>query len=871
MKRRIVTIAGLFVLIAAFLAAPVRAETPVTLDGFDSVVSEGTLILTKYTGKDTSVTVPAAVEAGGRTYPVMIHSQGVFVQNKTVTDVTISPSVTFYNDTMRGLFYNCSALKTANMTGVDTSYINNMELAFYNCAKLETVKGYEAWNTGKVESIHAMFSGTSKLKTVDLSRWNLQSLKNSGWCFQNSGATQILLPDSIPVISAGFFNHANYVTGSSFTVGSGVKQIGYAHTFYDYGTSAFAEFRVAQGNTAFKAVDGILYTADGKKLLAIPRAKTFTDGVFAIPEGVTFLGELSFSRNTNIKNLILPDTLEIYNVPVNDEAYILYNDQGNLNAGNNVNIATYKFTGITAYSVKDTNPNYSSVEGLVYSKDGKTLVAVPNKYNKKISLPEGTKIWQTEAMWSASEGDSLLASCPGVEIPKSLLYVAPDQMAKLNRLVGDSFTISVSESNPIYKVNEAGKLVQRDAVDIEGGEIKILEEDIVYNGESKTPAVSVEVNGVALLPEQYTVSYENNVNAGEALVTVAGQGSFTGTVSTTFTIEKAQPVVETPEMRYCLQNQQLQDILLPEGFSWVTPKASVGEGIGRRGFLAVCKSSNPNYADVTVEITVQVNRAITIVAVPENATAANNKVVKTVVKASGTGLKYQWYFKSAKGKKFSKSSVKSATYSCRMSDSTAGRQVYCVITDKYGNSVKTNVVTLSNLVLTAQPSDANAKNGKVVRASVKASGMGLKYQWYIKSATGKKFSKSSVKSATYSCRMSASNAGRQVYCVITDKFGNSVTTDVVTLSNLVITAQPKTTTVAKGKTAKATVKATGTGLTYQWYVRDPGETSYVKSSIKKATYSFKMTKAKAGRRVYCVITDKYGNTVKSSTVILKMK
>ena len=29
-----------------------------------------------------------------------------------------------------------------------------------------------------------------------------------------------------------------------------------------------------------------------------------------------------------------------------------------------------------------------------------------------------------------------------------------------------------------------------------------------------------------------------------------------------------------------------------------------------------------------------------------------------------------------------------------MSASRSGRQVYCVVTDKYGNSVKSNVVTL---------------------------------------------------------------------------------------------------------------------------------------------------------------------------------
>jgi raffinose/stachyose/melibiose transport system permease protein len=40
-------------------------------------------------------------------------------------------------------------------------------------------------------------------------------------------------------------------------------------------------------------------------------------------------------------------------------------------------------------------------------------------------------------------------------------------------------------------------------------------------------------------------------------------------------------------------------------------------------------------------------------------------------------------------------SFKGASYYVKMTNARAGRQVYCVITDKYGNSVKTNVATLN--------------------------------------------------------------------------------------------------------------------------------------------------------------------------------
>ena len=86
-----------------------------------------------------------------------------------------------------------------------------------------------------------------------------------------------------------------------------------------------------------------------------------------------------------------------------------------------------------------------------------------------------------------------------------------------------------------------------------------------------------------------------------------------------------------------------------------------------------------------------------------------------------------------------------------------------------------------------------------------------------------------------------------------------------------ITTQPKSVTAAKNSTAKTTVKAVGDGLTYTWYYKNPGTSDFLKSSCTSATYSTAMTSARNGREVYCVVTDKYGNTAKSNTVTLSMK
>lgn len=62
----------------------------------------------------------------------------------------------------------------------------------------------------------------------------------------------------------------------------------------------------------------------------------------------------------------------------------------------------------------------------------------------------------------------------------------------------------------------------------------------VYTGAQITPAVDVAMNGT-LLQEgiDYTLSYENNINAGTATLTVNGFGTYTGSVSKTFTISPA--------------------------------------------------------------------------------------------------------------------------------------------------------------------------------------------------------------------------------------------------------------------------------------------------------------------------------------------
>ena len=263
---------------------------------------------------------------------------------------------------------------------------------------------------------------------------------------------------------------------------------------------------------------------------------------------------------------------------------------------------------------------------------------------------------------------------------------------------------------------------------------------------------------------------------------------------------------------------------------------------------------------------------------PKSVTIVSGKTGKLTIKATGSSLKYQWYVKYKGASSYTKVGKSSNAYSFKMASKLNGAQAYCVVKDKYGIEVKSSVVTIKQAPkpkITTQPKSVLQVSGKTVKFTIKASGEGLKYQWYYAKKGSNSFKKLSGKtSATYSVKVSSSVNGRKYYCLVTDKYGQTVKSSAATLSLKTvakITTQPKSVTVANGKTAKVTIKAVGDGLKYTWYYLKPGTTKYAKSSITKNVFSVKMAAAWKNAKVYCVIADKYGNTVKSSVVTLKMK
>ena len=100
----------------------------------------------------------------------------------------------------------------------------------------------------------------------------------------------------------------------------------------------------------------------------------------------------------------------------------------------------------------------------------------------------------------------------------------------------------------------------------------------------------------------------------------------------------------------------------------------------------------------------------------------------------------------------------------------------------YKNGICTGCGKTSDLIITQQPESISADRFEEVVVSAAAEDAGVVYQWYYRCAGETDFRVSSSTGDTFRTVMSSDLHGCEVYCVITDETGNSVTSDIALLT-----------------------------------------------------------------------------------------
>ena len=376
-----------------------------------------------------------------------------FAYNKKLTgDLIIPDSVTTLEAVAFGYTgFNGNLKLSSNLKEIPDS-------AFYECSGLTgdliIPEGVE--KIGGRAFSHAGFDGELVLPST------LKEIGNNAihlWETEPTFNGILEIPEGVEKIGAGIFAHCYRATNTTITIPRSVKEMGgneentiilatsfrigntiekYArlsHMFYNCAPNTLKEFIVEEGNENYKAVDGVLYNMEGTQFIAYPNAKEGQS--YAILEGVTEMGQLSFSRARNLRKLILPDSLEI------KEVEDIYDSGVNYNNGNNLSTAIYRYTSINEIAVKSTNTRYKTVDGCLYSKDGKTLWYIPTDKTGTVNIEEGTTTIKDGAF---TYGDTNLYS---VHIPSSVTEISEQSIESLNAMInkvtidsGCSYTIS---------------------------------------------------------------------------------------------------------------------------------------------------------------------------------------------------------------------------------------------------------------------------------------------------------------------------------------------------------------------------------------------------------------------------------------------
>ena len=130
---------------------------------------------------------------------------------------------------------------------------------------------------------------------------------------------------NMPVTGVSFYLFNAYSTVETLYIPETVKNLETPGLNY---CSKLKKIEVAENNTSFASVDGVLFDKSVSNLLIYPTGKEETS--FAIPNTIKQLGESVFERNTNLTDVLIPASVtSIGKAPFNDNSKItIYADEG---------------------------------------------------------------------------------------------------------------------------------------------------------------------------------------------------------------------------------------------------------------------------------------------------------------------------------------------------------------------------------------------------------------------------------------------------------------------------------------------------------------------------------------------------------------
>ncbi len=266
--------------------------------------------------------------------------QGVFYGCTQLKKVRLSDNVTHIPYRM---FYGCESLESVDLP---SSLLIIEGMAFSHCSSLEKitipqhVTGIEQMAFELCTSLSQVNFAGEELISVgpyafdmcpELTQIELPDSVQyiSDFAFEGTGLTSFKTPAALTSMGYGVFNRYEFTFGADrssvmlpaieiFTVSADTGEISFDGKGTFYG-SQVQGFEVESGNKTYSAYDGILYSADRKKLVMYIRNASLES--VELIDGLQELNSGAFMNCQTLKRVILPQTLTVigdyafYNCP----------------------------------------------------------------------------------------------------------------------------------------------------------------------------------------------------------------------------------------------------------------------------------------------------------------------------------------------------------------------------------------------------------------------------------------------------------------------------------------------------------------------------------------------------------------------------
>ena len=503
-------------------------------------------------------------------------------------------------------------------------------------------------------------------------------------------------------------------------------------------------------------------------------------------------------------------------------------------------------------------------EGFYFASESGNYLKITIHYCKFTTLQKMLRV-------KSGQGSLLLYDTNGGKDKKGATASVKNHSVKNN---ANSSVSSQSVSGPkprytpdtsAYKVSYS-RVLKKTSGPMKGDDVKYMQACLYYLG------YDIDVDGVYGSGTAATVKQFQSNNSMSADGVIGP--------STWPAIEKA--VKDNPATASLTIKTQPKSVTVAPGGTVKCSVSAISETADStwNGMAVYCKVTDGSGKSVNSKnAVVTVSKEFKITDQPKNTTVNLGESVSVSVKAQGTGLSYQWYYKKAGSSSWSKwASRTHASEAFTPDESWNGAQLYCKVKDSSGKTLDSNAAVIkvnSELKITEQPKNTTVNLGEDASVWVKAQGKGLSYQWYYRRTDEPAWSKWVGRTnAKETVTPNLSWDGIQVYCKVKDSSGkicNSSFAVIKVNPVLCITEQPRSRTVVLGDALTVSVKAEGKGLRYQWYYRKVGNSSWTEWNGRvNASETVVPNETWNGMQLYCRVKDSSGKTVSSSVAYIRV-